>query len=76
MAETFQVDTLTIQIHPFAIYNTTEAGHLLRLNVAEPDRIIARLCKTKKLKAQLPSKKEGYRILGQALIDYLMLKGN
>jgi hypothetical protein len=62
-------------INPLAVYTTEEAGILLRQNVKSPHRLASRLCQKKQIRAQLPSKKEGWRILGQAIIDYLMIKG-
>lgn len=64
-----------ITIQPLRVYDAYETSKILRLEAINPRVAVNKLCKRKKIKAQLPSRKQGYRILGQAILDYLMVKG-
>ncbi len=57
------------------IYNSLEAAKILRISRKSPERLINRLCSKGIIRAQKPSRKEGWRIHEKALEDYLLLGG-
>lgn len=58
------------------VYKSIEAAPILRIECKNPERVVNRLCREGKIRAQMPSKKQGWIIHEKAIEDYLLLKGS
>lgn len=64
-----------IKIDPLALYRVQDLIPLFGFeHLQRPERAVERIFRKGELKGRLPSKKQGWQTIGQAVIDYFMVK--